>query len=224
MKLLEDKTGGKHLKKRVFTLLLLILLTAALAVAPLMAAWGAAPAAVGPGLLQQGSAAAPALPRENGGGPTFGGFVGSNSFFSENQSTYEIFGNIREYHPLCWTEWTANDQPDAQGIISNTITSMNPQATFMNTWGVFDYYYKTMYDRGIEVTMCLTGGASHADQRAFYQSQTGQINDVPASYLGHAQSIFQHVARYGSNKGLNPALVRVAAGTEKKIGLGYVRY
>jgi len=64
---------------------------------------------------------------------TFGEFVGSNSFFNENQATYEIFGNIREYHPWGFTEWTAGWYADANGRQDNSITSRNPRATFMNT-------------------------------------------------------------------------------------------
>ena len=160
----------------------------------------------------------------SGATPTFGKFVGSNSFFNENQATYEILGNIREYHPWVWTEWTAGDQADSIGDYSNTIKSMNPQATFMNTWGVFDNYYKTMYEKGIELTLCVTGGANDANARPSYQDPDGTRTEHPASYLGHAQSMFQLVARYGSNAEIDPALVRVAVGTEKRIGLGYIKY
>jgi len=159
-----------------------------------------------------------------GFGLTFGEYVGSNSFFNENQATYEIFGNIREYHPWGFTEWTAGWYEDGLGNTNNSITSMNPQATFINTWGVFDNYYKVMREKGIDVTLCVTGDAHGNGARPDHQDPDGTKSEVPASYLGHAQAMFQLAARYGSNKGVDPALVRVAAGTEKLIGLGYVRY
>ena len=165
-----------------------------------------------------------ANPAPAGGVPTFGGFIGSNSFFNENQATYEIFGNIREYHPLGFTEWTAGwGYEDGNGNTSNSLLSMNPQATFMNTWGVFDNYYKTMFDKGIELTLCVTG-TEGGRVRPDYQDPDGTRSTMSASYLGHAQSMFQLAARYGSNKDVDPNLVRVAVGTEKKIGLGYVKY
>ena len=155
---------------------------------------------------------------------TFGEFVGSNSFFNENQAAYEIFGNIREYHPWGFTEWTAGWYEDANGKYDNSMTGRNPRATFMNTWGVFDEYYRIMHEKGVDVTICLKGDASGAEKRPDHQDPDGRSAAVPASYLGHAQSMFQLAARYGSNRNVDPALVRVAAGTEKRIGLGYVRY
>jgi hypothetical protein len=153
---------------------------------------------------------------------TFGNLVGTNSFFDENQSCYDILGNIREYHPWHLTEWTTGVTTDGAGGFNNSITSMNPQATFRDSWGMFDNYYKNMRERGIEVTLCLQGTAYGVYGRPDHQGPSNSTN--PASYLGHAQSMFQHAARYGSNPAVNPSLVRVATGTEKKIGLGYLKY
>jgi hypothetical protein len=158
-----------------------------------------------------------------GAGNTFGGFVGSNSFFDENQACYEILGNIREYHPWGLTEWTVGTQHDGNWQTDNSITSMNPRATFINTWGMFDSYYKNTHERGIEVTLVMQGTAYGTYGRPDHQDPDGSNSAVPASYLGHAQSLFQHAARYGSNKNIDPDLVRVAAGTDKQIGLGYLR-
>ena len=162
--------------------------------------------------------------KPGGTGLTFGDFVGSNSFFDENQACYEMLGNVREYHPWGLTEWTAGVNWDGNWKTDNSITSMNPKATFMNTWGLFDSYYKTMREKGIEVTLVMHGKAESTYGRPDYQDPDGTKSAVPASYLGHAQSMFQHAARYGSNKNIDPNLVRVAVGTDKHIGLGYLRY
>jgi hypothetical protein len=54
---------------------------------------------------------------------------------------------------------------------------------------------------------------------------------LPASYAEHARVAFQYAARYGSNKKIDPALVKVTAehphwapANQKKIGLGLIRY
>ena len=209
----KEKIYRLNIIRRVLTVLMIVLAIAILLPTPLVAAVGEDTAAGGLALLA----------KERGAPLTFGDFTGSNSFFNENQSTYEIFGNIREYHPWGFTEWTAGWYEDGAGLTSESIKSMNPTATFMNTWGSFDNYYKTMFEKGIEVTICMTGTVD-SRPRPDYQDADGTKSAVPASYLGHAQSMFQLVARYGSNTDIDPALVRVALGTEKKIGLGYVRY
>ncbi|MCL2352254.1 MAG: hypothetical protein FWC55_06945 [Firmicutes bacterium] len=164
----------------------------------------------------------PGTPVTGGVGLNFDQFVGSNSFFTEAQAAYEIVGNIREYHTWGWTEYTANDR-DIGGVKDNSITSMNPHATFIDGWG-FDNYYKAMHDRGVDVTICMQGGAYGYGARPSYQDPDGMSSTKASSYLGHGQSMFQLAARYGSNTAVDPSLVRVAPGTNKAIGLGYVKY
>ncbi|MCL2045438.1 MAG: copper amine oxidase N-terminal domain-containing protein [Oscillospiraceae bacterium] len=154
---------------------------------------------------------------------TFGQFVGTNSFFNENQEAYDIVGNVREYHPWGFTEWTTGWYDDSNGLFDDSIKSMIPHAAFMNAWDAFDNYYKTMHERGIDVTICLSGTAD-SRPKPDYQNLDGTRSEDPSSYLGHGQSMFQLAARYGSNTNIDPSLVRVSAGTEKLIGLGYVQY
>jgi hypothetical protein len=162
-------------------------------------------------------------PVTGGQGLSFRDFVGTNSFFTENQATYEPLGTLREYHNWGWTEWTAGDQADGNGQKDSSAASMSPQATFINSWGSFDGYYKSLFDKGITAAICMQGGAIGASSRPSYQDPGGE-STKPSSYLAHAQSMFQLAARYGGNKDIDPGLVRVAAGTAKQIGLGYVEY
>ena len=160
-------------------------------------------------------------PVTGGEGLKFGDFVGTNSFFIEAQETYEILGAIREYHNWTWTDWTTNDRTDSNGQKSNAAVSSTPQAAFIDGWD-FDNYYKNLHEKGIEVAICIQGGALDAPtSRPSYQSTDTRD---PNAYLAHAQNMFQHAARYGSNKDIEPDLIHVAAGTEPKIGLGYVKY
>ena len=147
-------------------------------------------------------------------------FIGTNGFAFDYLPHYEPFGNIREYHNWSWTEFTAND-----GTGNNSAMTKKDGAISMfdNKWGVFDAYYQKLYDRGVEAIICIQGGIIGAP-RSIPNFQADQSFENPQSYLAHAQSLFQHAARYGSNKNIDPNLVRVAPGTEKKTGLGLIKY
>ena len=159
-------------------------------------------------------------------GFTMGEFIGTNSFYNENMNTYEAIGFIREYHNWGWTEYAANDRPSA-GVYNDSGMTMNPDVAFFDggngdpVWG-FDNYYKQLKEKGIGVSICVQRGVSGSPhERPDYQ---GDDPKSAASYLAHGQSMFQLAARYGSNKNIDPALVKVAGGTPKEIGLGYVEY
>jgi hypothetical protein len=92
-----------------------------------------------------------------------------------------------------------------------------------NWEGSFDGYYKNLKNAGIDVSMCIQQGVLGAEHKnPNWQGDCDPEN--PNSYLAHAQSLFQHAARYGSNKNIDPDLVRVDPGGNKQIGLGYVKY
>ena len=151
---------------------------------------------------------------------TFGEYVGTNAFAFDNLSDYEPVGFIREYHNWVWTEASAGEG------FAQTASTANPEVMFTNRWGSFDAYYENLKNLGIGVSICIQGGVYNTNglsgSRPNYQGDMDSEN--PHSYLAHAQSMFQHAARYGYNTDLDPALVKVAPGTEKKIGMGLVTY
>ena len=155
----------------------------------------------------------------------FGEFVGTNSFFNDNLNAYEAIGFIREYHNWMWTEYSCGDQPNTMlgGAKNNTAETENPEVQFMNTWNSFDNYYQNLKDRGVNVSICIQGGVA-SDRNAPPAYQGTKDKKDPHSYLAHAQSLFQHAARYGSNTDIDLDLIRVAPGTEKRVGLGLVEY
>lgn len=155
---------------------------------------------------------------------TFGKFVGSNSFFDVTQNSHEAIGFIREYHYWNWTEWSANGQA-AGGQFNNSAMTQNPLAMYNNVWGVFDNYYQTLKDMGVGVNIAFNSGVANSGRDNPRPNWQGDQDPKKASsYLAHGQSMFQHAARYGSNQNLDPNLVRVAPGTEKKIGMDLVEY
>ena len=148
-------------------------------------------------------------------------FIGTNSFALSYLPHHEPFGNVREYHNWVWTEFTAGDDAGNNNAMTQTDGEI---AMFTERWGgVFDNYYRDMKELGVEVSICIQGGIRDAP-RKIPNFQANQEFEDAHSYLAHAQSMFQHAARYGSNTEIDPSLVRAAPGTEKKIGLGLIKY
>ncbi|MBO7745151.1 S-layer homology domain-containing protein [Paenibacillus sp. MWE-103] len=155
---------------------------------------------------------------------TFGHFVGTNSFFDVTQSANQAIGFVREYHTWNWTEYSANGQP-AGGQLNNSATTPDPVAQYNNTWGAFDSYYQSLKDMGVGVAITFQGGVADSGRDNPRPNWQGDQDPKKASsYLAHGRSFFQHAARYGSNKDLDPDLVKVAPGTDKKIGMDLVEY
>ncbi|MDR1537825.1 MAG: S-layer homology domain-containing protein [Clostridiales bacterium] len=153
---------------------------------------------------------------------TFGQFFGTNAHFNEPFGNLDAIGLVREYHNWSWTEWSANDHADSTGTKNSSAMTTEPTVAFMNTWGSFDNYYESLFNAGIEAVICIQGGIIGAPQsRPNFQ---GDLDSLKASsYLAHGQSMFQHAARYGS-VAVDESLLKVAAGTEKRTGLGWVEY
>ncbi len=113
--------------------------------------------------------------------------------------------------------------------------TFNP--TFSGSWD-YDAMYKRLREENIDVLACFqtlpkwmeetypAGGRDYSNVPARY----GADRSAPGSYLEHARVAFQYIARYGSNKRVNPALLSVSsektwAGVNTvKIGLGLIRY
>lgn len=158
---------------------------------------------------------------------TLGEFMGTNGFFNDVLGNYGAVGFVREYHHWGWTEWAAGDQAASDGTKNYTGVDANPQTAFIDPWGgVFDNYYKSLKEMGVGVNICVQGGVSNVPAgmtpRPNYQGDTDKYK--ASSYLAHGQSMFQLAARYGSNPEVDPDLIRVAPGTQPKIGLDYIRY
>ena len=148
-------------------------------------------------------------------------FIGTNGFAFDYLPHYEPFGNVREYHNWFWTEFTAGEGTGNTDAMTKKDGAI---AMLMDKWGgVCDTYYQSMKNLGVEVSVCIQGGIVGAP-RKIPNFQANQELEDAHSYLAHAQSMFQHAARYGSNTEIDPKLVRVSPNTEKKIGLGVIRY
>ena len=150
------------------------------------------------------------------------GFIGTNGFFTDVMDNLTPFGFIREYHNWDWTEYSVGNpknNPDASTKKDGSVAVF-----YSNLWnGVFDGYYKNIKNAGIDLVTCIQKGVPDSKhENPNWQDDGDPLN--PKSYLAHSQSMFQHAARYGSNKNLDPDLVRVEPGGNKQIGLGYIKY
>jgi hypothetical protein len=134
-------------------------------------------------------------------------FVGMNGFVNDADDISRACTYIREYHP--WT-WTCH--PNG----ADTTLSPNPSTNLR--WD-FDDFYKRRHSFGIDMCPTLTVVRDHIPKDKAVGDTTS-----PEAYLSYASYIFQYVARYGHNKDIDPALIKVAEGQEKKIGLGYMSY
>ncbi len=169
----------------------------------------------------------------------FGTFVGTNSFFNDpdlNEFVVPVSGTTREYHTWAWTEYMAgNDLGYGDNDPRMIEDPEKPLVAFINKWGAFDAFYRNMKAAGAIVYLCLqnlhVGDAERTDPAFMIPNFQGDGDrQNPNSYLGHAMSVWQHVARYGSAKSteeggtIDPDLVHVAPGTSKEIGLNLIEY
>ncbi|MFD0669854.1 fibronectin type III domain-containing protein [Cohnella sp. GCM10027633] len=164
-------------------------------------------------------------------------FVGTNSFFNDpnlNEFVVPVSGTTREYHTWAWTEYmVGNDLGYGDNDPRMIDDPEKPMVAFVNKWGAFDAFYRNMKAAGAIVYLCLqnlhVGDAERTDPAFMIPNFQGDGDrQNPESYLGHAMSLWQHVARYGSAKStaeggtIDPDLVHVAPGTSKEIGLNLI--
>lgn len=132
-------------------------------------------------------------------------FVGMNGFVNDADDIAGACTYLREYHSWSWT---------STGKGYDTLFSPNPSVNLR--WD-FDDFYKRRYEFGIDVCPTLT----HGDRDV---KDEGVDSFSPEAYISYASYIYQYVARYGSNKNVDPDTIKVAENQEKKIGLGYISY
>ena len=149
---------------------------------------------------------APVPPRgTHATGKTLDKFFGINAFINDEMDICSSANYIREYHPWLWT-LDSNDSEEA-------ILEVEP-ARCGDDWR-FDTYYGKLCKLGVDVAPTLTFG-NHTPKAK------GVDPETPAAYHRYASMLFQYIARYGRNKDIDPAKIRVAPGQEVKIGLGYM--
>ena len=129
-------------------------------------------------------------------------FVGMNAFVNDADDICRAVTYIREYHPWTWTT-----VPEGE----STALAMSPS---LNKMWDFDEYYTRMKSFGINVCPTLSTHSRRTPKDLSPNSW------APENFLSYAKMLFQFVARYGSNKDIDPSLIKVDEGQEVKIGMG----
>lgn len=146
--------------------------------------------------------------------PTMDKIIGINAFIDDPIDKIKVAGFVREYHN--W-RWDALDKP-----FPNNTHAWSP-SNAGGGWD-FDQYYKTLSELGIEVVPCLKGSAKWIPvEREEKPLMKNTSSTDPASYIAHADYLFQYVARYGNNK-IDDILLKLKDNQKKKSGLGYITY
>ncbi len=129
-------------------------------------------------------------------------FVGMNAFVNDADDICRAVTYIREYHPWLWTSTPQGE---------NTSLSTAPSTNMM--WD-FDEYYTRMKKFGINVCPTVSTHSRRTPKDLSPNSWD------PENFLSYACMLFQYVARYGSNKNIDPSVIKVGEGQEVKIGMG----
>jgi hypothetical protein len=148
-----------------------------------------------------------------------------NHIYEANMALIKSFSSVRHY--LNWNK------------LENTEGNYTYNPTNNGSW-----YYDVIYSRckqdgimvladlkNLPVWMMNTYPASERDDENA-PAPYGTNRSSPASYIVQARTAFQFAARYGSNTGVNPSLVKVDARPRwindpvntVKIGLGLIKY
>ncbi|MVM29798.1 T9SS type A sorting domain-containing protein [Spirosoma sp. HMF4905] len=186
------------------------------------------------GTYKAGSAPASALPKKT---PTFKNLIGVNGFEWDFYQTgvsgisapkvkaMQSFGVMRHYMDWEKLELTEGNY------------TFNP--THSGGWN-YDLMYERCKTDGIQVMACLKdmtpwmNATYPADQQGSdnVPLRYGKDYTDPFSYIEQAKVAFQYAARYGKNKSVNPALVKVNTNPRwtndppnvVKIGLGLISF
>lgn len=133
------------------------------------------------------------------------------------------FGAVRHY-----MDWEKLESQPGQYSFNLTLSG---------AWN-YDAMYERFKAENIDVLACLKTvpkwleNTYPADQRDYGNNpaQYGADLSDPRSYVQQARVAFQYMARYGYNRNVNPALVKVTnvktwmPPHQKKIGMGLIRY
>lgn len=138
---------------------------------------------------------------------------GVNAFVDDPIQVSKVAGTIREFHNVSFTFKEGKNY-------------FAPSAN--NAWN-FDEYYRTLYERNIEILPCIQGTVPYisGESEDFSGNEKplppGADPQDPASYATHASILFNYAARYGSAT-VDPQRLTLGANQTPRSGLGYIRY
>lgn len=161
--------------------------------------------------------------------PTIGQLMGVNGFIDDDRDLLAVTGNVREYHSWQWDDGNSNL---ASPAYPDNRFAWNPSAVRGAGWGWnFDDYYAGMAAKGVDVEpvfqgspgWMFAGALDHSAGDSLKPFPLGRDSSLPASYLEHADYLYQFAARFGSAN-VAASKLRVDAANTPKSGLGSVKW
>ncbi|MFD0674544.1 S-layer homology domain-containing protein [Cohnella sp. GCM10027633] len=162
--------------------------------------------------------------------PKMDEFIGMNAFIDDPRDVLEAVGFIREYHSWNWDEGdiypfgvVTSDPSRYPGYPNNANRWYNSWAGG-GSWN-FDDYYGDLKSRGLTVSPVAGGGSVGWLTAAQSNKPIAEDGDpsLPASYIEHADHMYQYAARYGSTVVADNKL-KLASSEPRLTGLDFLTY
>jgi hypothetical protein len=152
--------------------------------------------------------------------PVFEQFLGANGFIDDPIGRLEAVGYIREYHNWTWDEGNGGTYPGYPG----NLNGFNP--SYSGNWN-FDRYYAGLLRLGSFVVPAIKEGVAWlGTPNTHYKPilwNSGRDPEVPASYVEHADHLYQYAARYGA-AAVSDSLLKLKAGQPRITGVNSLGY
>jgi hypothetical protein len=155
--------------------------------------------------------------------PTFEKFMGVTSYPKEPLHRQEAVGILREFHDWGWDE--GHGQYSTYPGFPNNLNAFAPCYTARN----YDAFYQNIATVGLEAYPALNlsapwlvGLTTNVNNKPILQN-SGRDPLLPASYIEHADHLFQYTARYGSTP-VTDSVLKLRSDQPRFSGLNKVHY
>ncbi|HEY1954162.1 MAG TPA: hypothetical protein VGH28_01080 [Polyangiaceae bacterium] len=158
-----------------------------------------------------------AAPNPDGGvitKKTVGNYVGVNGLIADSVDDLAPIGVVREYHN--WG-WIADNYAATPAYPNMLYTFMN-----FNGWD-WDAFFAGLQAKGVSGFPAVQGSVPWMNNSAIPPVPANADKTLAASYVAHADAMFQIAARYGSTK-VPDAQLKLKANQTRSTGLGTVQY
>ncbi|TET07658.1 hypothetical protein E3J84_07195 [Candidatus Aerophobetes bacterium] len=166
-------------------------------------------------------------PTPTPGGITIDKAMGTNCFIDDPHDKIAVAGIIREYHNWNWDE---GDEPwfsegTYPGYPNNENRWQPSYGAYGYSWYFDDYYDDLSTNYNIIISPCIQGSVywitgENWDNKPLY---AGEDSTDPASYIEHADHMYQYAARYASVE-VNDSYLKLASDQPRETGLNLIKY
>ncbi|MBO9608178.1 MAG: fibronectin type III domain-containing protein, partial [Paenibacillaceae bacterium] len=160
--------------------------------------------------------------------PTMNELMGVNALVDDPADKMAVVEHIREYHNWDWDEgdynFGSNGNPAAYaGAYPNNLNKFAPTYANSGGWN-FDSFYSSLHSGGFTILPAVQASVSWLTPNRWDKPlSAGDSATDPASYVEHADHMFQYAARYGGAS-VADAKLKLAAGQPRSSGLGTIDY